>query len=265
MDLKLLNKEKGKNRASFLIKKVEPAFVNSLRRIMISEVSTMAIEEVEFKKNGSALYDEIVAHRLGLIPLTTDLKSYILPNECKCEGEGCAQCQLKLILKVKGPGVVYASDLKSKDPKIKPVFPKMVIALLLKGQDMEFEATATLGIGKEHMKWSSCLAHYKNVPIVTIKKNDFANAESVSNACPVDVFDFKDGKLSINKDNENKCHMCEACTDLAPKEVEVSHDKNEFIFTIESWGGLSPRDIAKQAAEILKEKSADFIVQLKSI
>jgi len=98
-----------------------------------------------------------------------------------------------------------------------------------------------------------------------VKKSEFSNAEAVSNSCSVDVFDFKNGKLSVNKDNENRCHMCEACTDLAPKEVEVITSKNEFIFTIESWGGLSPREIAKQSAEILKEKAADFVTQLKSV
>ncbi len=61
---------------------------------MTEEVPTMAIEDVEFRKNNSILYDEIIAHRLGLVPLKTDLKSYNLPEKCKCKGEGCARFQL---------------------------------------------------------------------------------------------------------------------------------------------------------------------------
>ena len=112
MQLKLLNKKEDK--VIFLITDTEAYIVNALRRIIIEEVPTMAIEDVTFIKNQSALYDEIIAHRLGLIPLTTDLKSYNLPSECKCKGKGCAQCQLKMVLEAKGPCTVYAENIKSK-------------------------------------------------------------------------------------------------------------------------------------------------------
>ncbi|MEM4397652.1 MAG: DNA-directed RNA polymerase subunit D, partial [Candidatus Woesearchaeota archaeon] len=78
MKIEILNEKD--NKMSFLLKDSNPAYANALRRIMINEVPVMAIEEVEFKKNSSALYDEIIAHRLGLIPLTTDLSSYELPK-----------------------------------------------------------------------------------------------------------------------------------------------------------------------------------------
>src|SRR3989338_6359599 len=68
----------------FIIKDINPAVTNSLRRTMSSEVPVMAIEEVNFLKNNSALFDEIIAHRLGLIPLKTDLRGYNIPEECSC-------------------------------------------------------------------------------------------------------------------------------------------------------------------------------------
>ena len=101
-----------------MFRKVPVAYLNTIRRFMMEEVPVMAIEDVEFKKNSSVLYDEIIAHRLGLLPLSTDFKSYTLPEKCSCKGEGCARCQLKLTLKGKGPGTVYASDIKTKDPKV---------------------------------------------------------------------------------------------------------------------------------------------------
>ena len=160
MEIRVLSNNKEERKVSFIIKDETPAFANTLRRIMTDEVPTMAIEEVEFRKNNSIMYDEMVAHRLGLVPLTTDIKSYNLPEKCKCDGEGCARCQLKLTLKVpKGSGTVYASELKSKDSAVKPVYPKMPIVKLLKGQSLELEATAVLGKGGMHAKWSPCLAY----------------------------------------------------------------------------------------------------------
>src|SRR3990167_5012975 len=132
MEVRVLENDKEQGKLSFILKDSSPVFVNTLRRLMIDEVPAMAIEDVEFTKNNSILYDEMIAHRLGLVPLKTDLKSYNLPSKCKCEGKGCNRCQLKLILRAtKGSGTVYASELKSKDPAIKPAYPDMPIVKLL--------------------------------------------------------------------------------------------------------------------------------------
>ena len=120
MEAKIIKKEKGK--IIFTINKINPAMINTLRRYVTNYVPTLAIEEVEIMENSSALFDEMLAHRLGLIPLKTDLKSYTLSEGCKCKGKGCAQCQLHLTLKAKGPCTVYASNIVSKDPKVKPAF-----------------------------------------------------------------------------------------------------------------------------------------------
>ena len=99
MEIELLNQNKEK--LSLLIKEVNPTLINTFRRLIIDEVPVMAIREVEFVNNSSALYDEMLSHRLGLIPLKTDLKSYNLQEECKCDGKGCARCQTTLTLDVK--------------------------------------------------------------------------------------------------------------------------------------------------------------------
>ena len=101
IEIRLLEQDKEKNKVSFVLMNSTPSFANVIRRAIIEEVPVMAIEDVEFRKNNSILYDEIIAHRLGLLPLTTDLKSYNLSSECKCKGKGCARCQLKLTLKAK--------------------------------------------------------------------------------------------------------------------------------------------------------------------
>src|SRR3989338_1426343 len=154
MEIRVLDNNKEQGRLSFILKDSNPVFANTLRRLMIDEVPAMAIEDVEFSKNNSILYDEMIAHRLGLVPLKTDLKSYNLPEKCKCEGKGCNRCQLKMVLKAAKIGNVCASEIKSKDPAVKPVFSDTPIVKLIKGQSLELEATAVLGKGKQHMKWS---------------------------------------------------------------------------------------------------------------
>jgi len=262
MDIEVISQDKEKEKLSFILKDSNSFFANTLRRIMIEEVPTLAIEDVEFRDNSSALYDEIVAHRLGLIPIKTDLKGYTLPADCSCKGEGCAKCQLKMTLKASNVGYVHAESIKSKDPKCKPVHSKMPIVKMTKGQGIELEATAVLGKGKDHIKWGPCLAYYKAYPIIKINKD----CEAAAINCPVKVFDFKNSKLSINKDNLLKCHLCNACVDACPEgDLKVDDSKTDFVFYIESWGQLEPKEIVKTAIDILKSKTNEFGELLKKL
>jgi len=260
MEVEFLEQDKKHNRLSFVIKGTSPAFANMLRKTIIDEVPTMAIEDVEMRKNSSVLYDEMIAHRLGLIPLTTDLTAYNLPEECTCKGEGCSKCQLQLSLKGKGPGFVYASELKSKDPKVVPVHDKMPIVKLIKSQALELEVTAVLGRGKEHAKWSPGLAYYKSKPEIEVKKG-VENPNAVADSCPVDVYSVKNKELSINKDNLLKCHLCGACTDVDSQHIKLNESNTDFVFTVESWGQLSPKDIVTTAVDIMQKK-CDEVVKL---
>jgi len=76
-------------KAKFVLSGVTHAFANSLRRGMLAEIPTLAIDYVNIYDNTSVLFDEQLALRLGLIPLATDLDSYVLPSDCGCGGEGC--------------------------------------------------------------------------------------------------------------------------------------------------------------------------------
>lgn len=258
MDIEILDQKKQGNKMTFLLKGSTPAFVNMLRKTIIEEVPTMAIEEVEFSKNSSALYDEIIAHRLGLIPFTTDLDSYVLPEECSCKGEGCSKCRLQLSLKAKGPGYAYSLDIKSKDPKVVSVYPKTPIVKLIKGQTLEFEATATLGRGKEHAKWCPALCFYRYMPVLEIKKG-MKDPKAVSDACPVGIFSVKNNELVLNKEKVLSCHLCCACTDVDPEHVKLNESDADFVVTIESWGQLKSKDIVSKAVEIMVKKCDDFV------
>jgi DNA-directed RNA polymerase subunit D len=102
----LLNVSKDKNKMTFLLKDASNAYSNALRRIMLGEVPVMAIEDVEIRKNSSAIYDEVIAQRFGLLPLTTDLDSYELPTSEEDIKEKKAKCTVQLTVKEKGPKTV---------------------------------------------------------------------------------------------------------------------------------------------------------------
>ncbi len=260
MEVRLLDKNKD-GKITFLIKNTNVFFTNTLRRLMIEEVPVMAIEDVEIRDNGSALYDEMLALRLGLIPLKTDLKSYNLPADCKCKGKGCAKCTLKLTLSAKGPGMVYASDLKSKDPKVKPVFPKMPIVELFKGQKIKLEATAILGKGIDHAKFTPGLFFYRNKPVIEIKKQDELLKQCVE-ICPKNVFVINKNKVEVNKDKLLDCDLCGACTD-ACKNIKVEPSANDIIFVLESFGQLEPKEIVNESINIFDKKLKEFDKLLK--
>lgn len=255
--IQLIEKDKKTGRVQFLLKDANPALANALRRLMMYETPTMAIDEVEFKENNSAVYDEILAHRLGLVPFKTDLKSYEVITSCKCNGQGCNRCTLKITLKAKGPGVVYASDLKSKDPKVTPLYPDMLIVKLSKGQELELQATAVLGYGKDHTKFNPGLCWYNYKRTVTVNNNNPKFSE-FKDKYPPQV--FTDGKIDKKLIEEN--NLFDACEGVNEEIVKVEYDPTAFVFTIEPWGQLTPKEMVVQALETFKEKLKELSEKL---
>ncbi len=255
MEIEVIDYDKKANRLFFVLKDSNVSIANALRRIAIDEVPVMAIEDVELRKNSSVLYDETVGHRLGLVPLKTDLESYNLPSECKCGGVGCARCQVKLTLEADEAGYVYSEGLKSKDPKIKPVFGKMPIVKLLKGQKLEIEATATLGLGKEHAKWSPGLVFYKHYPHLKIVRE--IKEQSLVELFPK-IFESKSGKITINESEFLKSHLTDSIEEITEGAVKVEEDESSFVFVVESWGQLDCKEIMESAISIYEKKLAEF-------
>jgi DNA-directed RNA polymerase subunit D len=257
MEIKIL--EKNENEAHLEIDGINAAEANTYRRLMIAETPTLAIDEVEFIENSSALYEEILAHRLGLIPLVTDLKSYNLKEECKCKGKGCPRCTLTITLEKQGPCTVYASDMKFSDPKIKPVYPNTPIVILLEGQKLKFTATARLGTGREHMKFSPAIVYHVNKATVKVN-NDPKKLAEFKDKYP--KLAFKDGKLDAEQIlKHNLQGVCEGiCDDL----VKVTYHDDKFIIHIESFGQLKPLEIFKVALENFNKKLDELSKKTKS-
>jgi DNA-directed RNA polymerase subunit D len=256
--------EQKDNKLKVVIDKINPVIANTLRRVIMTEVPVMAIDTVTLVKNNSGLFDEVLAHRLGLVPLKTDLKPYNLPSECKCDGEGCALCQVNLTMDIKGPCTVYSRDLKSDDDKIVPVHEDMPLTKLNeKIHSLKLEAVATLGRGTEHAKYSPGLVFYHGYPDIKIS-DKLENGEEIAKVRS-ELYEFKNGKLKIK--DITKCDLSNAGDDIAkPKgAIEVSASNEKFIFNLESWGQLSHKEIFREAFKIIDSNLDDFSKEVKKI
>ena len=256
MDVKLAQQEK--DRTILRVQGASPAYMNALRRTMMTEVPVLAVEDVEFRKNSSALYDEIISHRLGMLSIKTDAESYNLPEECKCGGAGCAQCQVTMTLEASGPKTVYAEDIQSKDPKAKPVHGKAPIIKLLEGQEIELEATAVMGQGKRHSKWNPGLIHYKEYPHLTVKKQP-DNAKALAEKYP-EITEIKNGKLAIKEEGLLTNDVHEALVSEAGGAITLDY-KDDYLLYIEPWEQLTAKEIVNGGLERL-DKGLDEVKAL---
>ena len=243
----------------FLIEGVDTSFTNSLRRAMMSEVPTMTIEDIFYFDNSSLIPDEILANRIGFIPLKTDLDNYILPEDCDCGAElGCPKCRAVLTMDVESKDetiTVYSGDLVADDPNTMPASDRIVLAKLADGQAIRFEAYAQLGQGKVHSKWSPVsMCVYQNVSLVPII--DKTKAQECVSDCGDAALIEKD-KLKII--DIQKFESCKRCRELVSREQIMANLKpDEFLFTVESTGALSPKRIVSEAVKILKQKLAEL-------
>jgi len=137
---------------------------NALRRAIINEVPTMAVEEVLVIENSSAMPNEILAHRISLIPFVSDIDNYSLPEECTCGSKlGCERCVVRFVLRAAADTdtvTVYSRDISPEKPDIKvaPVSGDFPIITLAPGQRVELELYVRLGKGRKHAKWQSGIA-----------------------------------------------------------------------------------------------------------
>ncbi len=159
MSLEIINENEQK--VSVKIKGVPLQYANALRRICLNGVPIYAVESVDVLENSSVLADEGVAHRVGLIPLKTDL-------EASKDGNESDKIMLTLDSGVSDETrTILSGDLKSQDDNIIPTSNDIPIVTLAPGQSLKIEAYARLGKGTEHAKWNSA-----NIATLTESEKD---------------------------------------------------------------------------------------------
>jgi DNA-directed RNA polymerase subunit D len=162
---------KDDKRMSVKLRDIPLQYANALRRVCLNGIPVFAIDTVDIIENSSVMPDEGLAHRLGMIPILTDLSRFNEPARCECQSEtGCANCKVMLVLDSgdsDATRVVLSNELTSEDEFIRPVADNIPIVQLAPGQRIKAECYARLGRGSEHAKWNSA-----NVAILTETDNE---------------------------------------------------------------------------------------------
>lgn len=243
----------------FELQSVDLSFANSLRRTILAEVPTMAIDLVEIEANTSVLADEFICHRLGLIPLNSkNVDDVLYTRDCECE-QYCEACSVTLTLHARCTGDeimrVYARDLVVDPMRANqwvgnPVITDpeglgTVICKLRKGQELRMKCIAKKGIAKEHAKWAPTSAvGFEYDPQNKLRHTDLWYEEDAAKEWPKSKY---------------------AEWEEPPQEGEpFDYDAvpERFYFEVESVGNLEPDVIIQQGIKVLQQKLAAVIKDL---
>ncbi len=244
MKVKIL-KEK-KNKLEFLLTDASPAFANAIRRTIVSGLEAFAIDEVRFSENTSPIFNEYIAHRIGLIPLTY--------------AKSAPDYEVNFSLSATGPTTVYSKDLKSSDSSIKVAIKDIPIIVLAKKQTLRLTAVARKGIPKKHAKFQSAFASYGALADITIGDNCDKCMKCVE-ICPKNLFNKN---LQIKKIEE--CDLCGACMEICPKKaLIVKPSGGSFIFKVESYNNLTAREQLLRATKLIRDNAKQLYEKIGKI
>lgn len=209
-----------------IVTDINISLANAIRRT-VNEIETLAIKEADVYRNDSSLTDELLVHRVGLIPLE---------NIKLKEGENI---ELKLKVESKENNFDVLSDLLGDSVSVKG----LPIVRLNKDQGVELVAKASLGKGRDHARHLPGVLYYYNLNKVSIKP-EAKNNEGLAKIYP-NVFEFK-GELKVK--NEWAANFDEE--DLNVSGISIS-PTDKLVLNIESWGSMGCSEIVGESVKIL--------------
>ncbi|CAL6005454.1 DNA-directed_RNA polymerase subunit D [Hexamita inflata] len=245
------------NKTQFLMES-SPAIINTIRRIILDETPTMAPDTMVVHQNTSVMHDEVLAQRIGLIPLAVDPRQFDFPDDQINE-----QNTIVFTLHAKAgdkPLNVYSGDLQytpignqlERIGNVRPLEEKILLLKLGAQQEIKLEIYCHKGIGKVHSKWSPVsVCFYNMLPIFKHgeTKADWNNRQfkvPLKLQCPMGVYD------DLEEIKIDKCTLCRSCLDTG---VQIMLDDQHYLFTIEPVGYLNGLQIMQEALNVLKIKA----------
>ncbi|ELZ20027.1 DNA-directed RNA polymerase subunit D [Natrinema limicola] len=233
--------EREDREARFLVRGVTPAFANGIRRAMVADVPTMAIDTVRFVENSSVMFDEQLALRLGLVPLTTPPV-----------GEFTEDDTVTLSIDVEGPATAYSGDLVSSDELVQPADENIPIIELKDDQRLEAEADAVLDRGKDHAKHQGGVAvGYRHLQRVEVD-GDLPEFEEQESRIIRGVIE-DDGELVPTSEFDH-----DLSNRYPDKQVRVEDVPNAFVFHVETDGSFTVEELVTRAAETIAMRATEL-------
>ncbi|KAI0344837.1 RBP11-like subunits of RNA polymerase [Trametopsis cervina] len=270
-------RELKKDSVNFVLENVDMALANSVRRVCIADLPTVAIDLVEIETNTSYLSDEFISHRLGMIPLlSTNCDEAIrYTRDCTCSSY-CAYCSVVLTLDIKcttqhakidvtsnhlEPSAIYGVDegdageelgkrvdgfglpVGRNEAGVHPI----LICKIGNGQHIKARCIAKKGLAKEHAKWSPCSAvGFEYDPHNKLRHTSYW----------------------FETDEKAEWPLSENAKEEEPPREDEPFDFNarpsRFYMQIETVGSLSPQEVVLKGLSELQTKLANLIVGLKS-
>lgn len=288
---------KEKDEIEFDLIGLHPFLANTFRRIMLSEVPSMAIEKVYIHNNTSIIQDEVLAHRLGLIPLKADPRLFEFKEDSSAESNENDSLEFELKIKCSynketnkkdssrvedmyKNNNVYSKHIKwipvgdqkehFKEIDVGPIDSDILIAKMRPGHELDIKMVAVKGIGKDHAKFSPvATAFYRMMPDIKLVKEVTGEAAYKLQSC------FSPGVISVKEEGGKKIAVVNNPRydvgsrnvfryDNLKDAVIMTKIQNHFIFTIESVGALRPEDIFKEAVNLLRSKCVSLLEELNN-
>ncbi|KAI5818645.1 DNA-directed RNA polymerase [Pyronema omphalodes] len=282
-----------KHHAEFDLIHIDASIANAFRRIMMAEVHSFAIEQCYILNNTSVIQDEVLAHRLGFIPIVgnhetmrnmkwarkgidpktnaeyppTVNDTLILHLEVACQRIPGASKNETDPDKLYTGHTVYARDLqwrpanstqqiKFGDDPVRAGNPDIVIAKLRPGQEIVVTSHAIKGLGKDHAKFSPvATAGYRLLPTIDIKEPITGkSAERFQKCFPPGVVEIINGEAKVVAPRNDTVSREVLRHEEFKGKVQLGRVRDHFIYFVESAGQWDSDEIFLESINILQAK-----------
>ncbi|GAA5856173.1 hypothetical protein JCM9279_000925 [Rhodotorula babjevae] len=261
---------------------VDASVANAIRRVVIAEVPTVAIENVYIWNNTSIVQDEVLAQRLGLIPLAidprkvdakkaadeppTDLNTVVFSLVARCTRRPDVKKGETDPEKIWNGTQVLSSALEfssrggqdklfgAHEPK--PAVDDILIAKMRGNQEIVAELHCNKGIGKDHAKWSPvATASYRLLPTIQLLSDIPRDLHPKFQACfPVGVIDIAGDDLVVANPRRDTVSREVLRHPEFEDKVKLGRVRDHFIFNLESAGQYAPQELVPEALHVLLDK-----------